>query len=198
MAAVDRLRDKWESITPRERRMVVLLGVSAVVVLVLYVALGIRDGMVALEKKNARSRLALHNLTTLKSRPVVNATGDEAVIPNEAVKLESYLYTAAGKAGLTLNGVNTRGTSTRGSYTVHGATVELRELTIHQATDFLEAIENESKVVVVTGLQVRRNFRDKEKLELSVEVSTYSKAGGDGAADGAGSGAGTGKTGGGS
>lgn len=197
MAAVDRLRDKWESITPRERRMVVLLGVSAVVVLVLYVALGIRDGMVALEKKNARSRLALHNLTTLKSRPVVNATGDEAVIPNEAVKLESYLYTAAGKAGLTLNGVNTRGTSTRGSYTVHGATVELRELTIHQATDFLEAIENESKVVVVTGLQVRRNFRDKEKLELSVEVSTYSKSG---AADdpGPGSGSGSAKTGGGS
>ena len=125
MAAVDRLRDKWESITPRERRMVVLLGVSAVLVLVLYVALGIRDGMVALEKKNARSRLALQNLTTLKARPVVNATGDEPVIPAEAVKLESYLYTAAGKAGLTLNGVNTRGNSTRGSYTVHGATVEV-------------------------------------------------------------------------
>ena len=174
MAALDRLRDKWDSITPRERRMVVLLGASAVVVLVLYVALGIRDGMVKLERKNDRSRRALANLTTLKSKPI--ATGDQAEIPAEAVRLESYLFAAASKAGVTLGGVTPKGNSTRGSFTVHGASVELRELTLQQATDFLEAIENDSKVVMVTGLQVRRNFRDKAKVELSVEVSTYSKA----------------------
>ena len=193
MAAVDSLRAKWESITPRERRMVVLLGVSAVVVAVLYVALDIRDGMVALEKKNAKSRQALASLTTLKARPIA-ANADAPAIPTEAVRLESYLYTAATKAGVTLGGVTPRGNSTRGSYTVHGAAVELRDLTLQQATDFLEAIENDSRVVVVTGLQVRRNFRDKAKVELSVDVSTYSKAAEDEAAgSGSGSGSGSGK-----
>lgn len=191
MAALDSLRLKWESITPRERRMVVLLGVSAVVVAVLYVALDIRDGMVALEKKNAKSRQALASLTTLKARPIA-ANADAPAIPTEAVRLESYLYTAATKAGVTLGGVTPRGNSTRGSYTVHGAAVELRDLTLQQATDFLEAIENDSRVVVVTGLQVRRNFRDKAKVELSVDVSTYSKAADDEAA-GSGSGSGSGK-----
>lgn len=191
MAALDSLRLKWESITPRERRMVVLLGVSAVVVAVLYVALDIRDGMVALEKKNAKSRQALASLTTLKARPIA-ANADAPAIPTEAVRLESYLYTAATKAGVTLGGVTPRGNSTRGSYTVHGAAVELRDLTLQQATDFLEAIENDSRVVVVTGLQVRRNFRDKAKIELSVDVSTYSKAADDEAA-GSGSGSGSGK-----
>ena len=174
MAALDSLRDKWESITPRERRMVVLLGAATVVVLVLYVALGIRDGMVKLEHKNSRSRQALAFLTTLKTKPI--ASGDQTEIPSEAVRLESYLFAAASKAGVTLGGVTPKGNSTRGSYTVHGASVELRELTLQQATDFLEAIENDSKVVMVTGLQVRRNFREKAKVELSVEVSTYAKA----------------------
>ena len=189
MAALDRLRDKWESITPRERGMVALLGASTVVVLVLYVALGIRAGMVKLEHKNARSRQALAYLTTLKAKPIAS-TSDGPEIPADAVRLESYLYTAATKAQITLNGVNTRGNTTRGSFTVHGATVELRELSLQQTTDFLAAIENDSKLVVVTGLQLRRNFRDKAKIDLSVEVSTYSKAapaGGDGAGSGSGS-----------
>lgn len=197
MAALDRLRDKWDTITPRERRMVVLLGVSTVVVLVLYVALDIRDRMVALEKKNDKSRRALAALTSLKARPVAVDTGMPP-IPSEPVRLESYLYTAASKAGVTLGGVNTRGTSTRGSYTVHGAAVELRDLTLQQAGDFLEAIENDNRVVAVTGLQLRRNFRDKAKLDLSIEVSTYSKAAPAADKAGAGSGTGSAKTGGGS
>ncbi len=174
MAAADKLRDKWESITPRERRMVVLLGASTVIVLVLYVALDIRDGMGALERKNARSRSALAALTSLRAQPA-SANPDQPTIPAQPVRLESYLYTAASKAGVTLGGVNTRGNTTRGSYTVHGATVELRDITLIQATDFLEAIEGDP-LVAVTGLQLRRNNRDKAKVELSIEVSTYSKA----------------------
>lgn len=197
MAALDRLRDKWDTITPRERRMVVLLGVSTVVILVLYVALDIRDRMVALEKKNDKSRRALVALTGLRARPAV-VDPNLPAIPSEPVRLESYLYTAASKAGVTLGGVNTRGTSSRGSYTVHGAAVELRDVSLQQASDFLEAIENENRVVAVTGLQLRRNFRDKAKLELSIEVSTYSKAAATDDKAGGGSGSGSAKTGGGS
>lgn len=189
MAALDSLRNKWESITPRERRMVVLLGASVVVILVLYVSLAIRDGMVALEKKNERSRRALQALTALKARPVTAAS--EAEIPSEPVPLVSYLFTAAQKAGVTLGAVPTRD-ATRGSYSVRGATIELRDISLEQATDLLEAIENDSKTVVVTGLQLRRNFRDKAKLELSVEVSAYSKTAAQPAGDGAGTGTGTG------
>jgi hypothetical protein len=181
MAALDSLRNKWESITPRERRMVVLLGASVVVVLVLYVALAIRDGMVALEKKNARARKALAQLTTLKAQPV--AAGGQADVPAEAVPLVSYLFTAAGKASVTLGAVPTKDPQTRGSYTVHGAGLELRDLTLQQAMEFLEAIENDSRAVVVTGLQLRRNFRDKAKIEMSIDVSAYSKSAPAAAAD---------------
>lgn len=194
MAALDQLRDKWESITPRERRMVVLLGVSFVLVMIIYVALQIRDGLTALEAKNAKARKALATLTAYKAQTRA-VTGDDPakLIGAEAVKLETYIYNAAGKAQVTVPGVNARGSTPKGSFIAHGATVEVRELSITQIKDFLEAIETENKTVMVSSLQIRRNFRDKEKLDLNIEVVTWSKAAGGGGDDkGEGSGTGTG------
>ena len=36
-------------------------------------------------------------------------------------------------------------------------------------------VETGSKVVAVTHLDLRRDFRDKDKLDVNLEVSTYSK-----------------------
>lgn len=195
MAALDKLRDKWQSISPREQRMVVLLGVSTVLILIIYVSLQIRDGLIALEAKNTKSRNALKTLTNYKSQAHTTASADDPskLIGPEAVKLETYIYRAAEKAKVTLPGVNTRGTSSpKGAFTAHGATVEVRELSITQIKDFLEAIETESKIVQVSSLQIRRNFRDKEKLDLNIEVVTWSKTAESGEGDGKGSGSGSG------
>lgn len=176
MAALDQIRDKWQSITPREQRMVLLLGVSFVLVMIIYVALEIRDGLGALEAKNQKARRALAALTAYKSQAQSTAPVDDPVklITAEGIKLETYIYNAASKANVTVPGVNTRTPSAKGNFIAHGATVELRELSLTQVKDFLEAIESESKVVKVSSLQLRRNFRDKEKLDLNVEVVTWS------------------------
>ena len=197
MATVDKLREKWESITPREQRMVLLLGVSTVLILIIYVALQIREGLGTLEAKNAKARKALSTLTQYKAQARA-VTGDDPakLIGAEAVKLESYIYRAGEKAGVTVPGVNTRGPSPKGSFTAHAATVEVRELSILQIKDFLEAIESENKIVLVSALQIRRNFRDKEKLDLNLEVVTWSKVaneGGDDKGSGSGSSSGTAK-----
>lgn len=200
MAAFDSLRDKWESITPRERRMVLLLGVSFVLVMIIYVSLQIRDGLKTLETKNNRSRTALERLTSYKAQAKAVRGDDPAkLIKAEAVKLESYIYRAGEKAQVTVPGVNTRSPTTKGSFVAHAATVEIRELSITQIKDFLEAIETENKTVLVSALQVRRNFRDKEKLDLNIEVVTWSKvaAAAEEGGDGKGTGTGTAKTGGG-
>lgn len=200
MAAVDRLRDKWESISPRERRMVLLLAGSAVVVLVLYVALAIKDRLDALEAKNERARTALHKLTAYKAaaKPTVGATDPSTFITSEVVKLESYIYKAGEAAKVVVPGVNPRTPTSRGKFMVHAASIEIRDLTITQVKDFLQALETDSPVVVVTSLSIKRNFRDAEKMDLSAEVATYSKiaetpAAGSGSGSGSGSGAGSAK-----
>ncbi len=181
MAAFDKVRDKWQAISPREQRMVVLLGVSFVLVMIIYVSLQIRDGLNRLEVKNAKSRKALHTLTSYKAQARSTVTGDDPskLIGPEAVKLESYIYKAGEKANVTVPGVNTRGPSPKGSFIAHAATVEIRELNITQIKDFLEAIETENKIVLVSSVQIRRNFRDKEKLDLNLEVVTWSKVAAD-------------------
>jgi type II secretory pathway component PulM len=201
MAAFDKLRDKWQSISPREQRMVLLLGVSTVLILIIYVSLQIRDGLISLEAKNAKSRRALKALTDYKAQAhAVTADDPSKLIGPEPIKLETYLYRAAEKAHVTVPGVNARGAQTsKGNFTPHAATVEIRELSITQIKDFLEAIETESKIVVVSSLQIRRNFRDKEKLDLNIEVTTWSKAAsaeGEGDGKGSGSSSGTAKGGG--
>lgn len=177
MAAFDRVRDKWESISPRERRMVVLLGVSFVVIMVLYVALAIKDGLDALEAKNNKARTALHKLTAYKAAARTTPGNDPtAVIGTEPVKLESYIFDAGKTAQVTVPGVTPRAPVTRGRFTVHSAVVDVRDLTITQVTDFLSALETASRAVAVTSLTIRRNFRDAEKMDLSIEVSAYSRA----------------------
>lgn len=195
MAALDKLRDRWEAITPRERRMVVLLGVSFVLVMIIYVSLEIREGLVALEAKNARSRKALTMLTAYKAQARTAQPDDPAKqIGTQPLKLESYIYRAGEKAKVTVPAVNARSPSTKGSFVAHAASVEVREVTLTQVKDFLEALESESKVVMVSALQLRRNFRDKEKLDLTIDVVTWSRvaAAGEGAGAGSGSGNGTG------
>jgi type II secretory pathway component PulM len=196
MAAFDNLRDKWEAISPRERRMVLLLGISFLLVMIIYVSLEIRDGLATLEAKNHKARRALQMLTSYKAQARA-VTGDDPakLIGPEAVKLESYIYKAGEKANVTVPGVNTRSPSPKGMFTAHAATVEIRELNITQIKDFLEAIETENKTVLVSSIQIRRNFRDKEKLDLNLEVVTWSRVAAAEGGDGKGSGTGTAKAG---
>lgn len=195
MAALDQIRDKWESITPRERRMVVVLGVSTVLILIIYVALEIRDGLASLEAKNAKARRALAALTAYKAQAQTATPVDDPVklIGATEVKLETYIWDAAAKAKVTVPAVNSRTPAAKGGFIAHAASVELREATLTQIKDFLEAIETDSRIVKVSSLQLRRNFRDKEKLDLNIDVVTWSKAGADGEnKDGEGGGTGTG------
>jgi type II secretory pathway component PulM len=176
-AFIDTVRDRWEGISPRERKLVLLLGISFVVIVVLVLAMSIRDGLTALEQRNARMRRALVVLTDLKARGHVDSPADPAAtIGPEAVKLESYLTRAAEKVGITIPQYNPRPPQTKNGFVTHAGQVELRDLSVAQVKSLLEAIETDSKVVVTTAVTLSRNFRDKEKLDLKLEVATYSTA----------------------
>jgi type II secretory pathway component PulM len=190
-AFVDTVRDRWEGISPRERKLVVLLGVSAVVILVLLMATSIRDKQSAREDGNARMRRALAVLADLRARGEVARPEDPGTkIGPEPVKLESYLTRAAEKVGITIPSYNPRPPVTKNGFVTHAGQIELRDLTITQVKSLLEAIESDSKVVVVTTLTLTRNFRDKEKVDLKMEIATYSTAGGAGGTGGTGAAAG--------
>lgn len=194
MAAIlDKLRDKWDAITPRERKIVVLGGVAAVVTVVLWLSLSIRDGLHAIEHRNARMESALDTVAELKARGAKKPGDDDLVstIGTEPVRLETYLSKAAEAVKITVPSFNPRTPIEKNGFRTYVMQIELRDLTIEQVKDYLEQIETGNKLVQVTALTLNRNFRDKEKLDAKLEISTYAKIP-DAAAAGSGSGSASG------
>ncbi len=175
-SSVDKLRDKWERISPREQLLVGLLGSSAVVIVLLWVAFTIRDGINGIELKNQRTRDALGALDRWRDdadsrRP----TGPKVVIGKEAVDLTAYLDKIAEEVGLTIPGYTRRPPATKGKYTELSTRIAIRGVTVGELKDFLERVEGNNKLVVILDLQVKHNFRSRggEKLDLDMVVATY-------------------------
>ncbi|MCA9679117.1 MAG: type II secretion system protein M [Kofleriaceae bacterium] len=204
MAALDNLRDRWDAITPRERKLVVLLGITGVITILLFIGLDVSDRLDAMEARNAKTRRALAVLQDYRVRGRPDASDNVAVnIGTEPVKLESYLDKAAQKVGISVPAYKPRLGGTRNGFQVHTVEIQVNGLTIEQVRDFLEAIEADNKLVVTSHIVLKHSFSDKEKLDLKLEVNTYSKlaaapaAGGGSGAPGGASGTGSGTPGGG-
>jgi hypothetical protein len=172
----ERARDFWDRISPRERAMVVILGICVPIILAVWLGLNIHDGLVAKEANNEQMRKALNVLADLKSRGPSTPSDDVvATMGTEPLSLDTYLSNAAQKAGFTLKGTTPRNPAPKNGFVTNSVSCQVSDLTIDQLKRFLQEIESASKVVIVTRLDIRRDFRDKEKLDATLEVSTYSK-----------------------
>ncbi len=187
------MRDKWDGISPRERRLVLILIIGVPTVLIILLGMRIRDGLTTMEARNRKLRQALVAVEDLRSRGTqpTHSTGDPlAAIPTEPIDLESYLNSAAEKLELTIPSFNRQQPVKKGGFVTNSIRIDLRDLTIAQASEFLTAIETNSKAVAVTSLTTTVNFSNKEHLDLKLDVSAYAR---DVAADaGSGSGSATG------
>ena len=177
MSVSDSARDFWDRISPRERRLVVVLGVCAPIIIAIWLGLSIRDGLVDMETRNERTRKALRALDGMRADGVPQQKGDDvvAMMGTEPLSLPTYLDTAAKAAGFTLKTTSPHPAQTRNGFVTNSVSVTLEDLSIEQLKTFLSTVETNSKVVMVTHIDLRRDFRDKAKLDVNLEVSTYSK-----------------------
>jgi len=178
MSAIsDKARDFWDRISPRERRLVVIAAIALPVTLAIWLGLSIRDGLIDMEKRNQTTRKALDVMQSLRARGETHQRGDDVLdtMGTEPLKLETYLDNAAKKAAFTLKSSTPSQPDKRNGFVTNSVTCSLDDLTIEQLKTFLMEIETGSKYVAVTHIDLRRDFRDKAKLDVTLEVSTYSK-----------------------
>jgi len=178
MSAVsERARDFWDRISPRERGLAMLAAVAAPVTIAIWLGLAIGDGLSTMETRNNKMRKALSVLADLKARgPMQPADDALANMPTEALGLETYLTNAAQTAGFSLKGTTPRTPVPRNGFTTSSVSLNVPDLTIAQLQKFLQAIETKSKYVAVTRLEIsRKDYKGKDKLDATLEVSTYSK-----------------------
>lgn len=173
-ARMEGIRERWERITPRERGLVLLLGVTVVGLLLSWVGYTIRDGLAAIEKKNDRARSALSALAQYRlSDAEAKDSAPQVKIGTEPVELEEYLEKISTDVGIKIPGYSSRPDVAKGGYMEKSTQIEVRGLTILELKDLLEKIESQSKVVVITELQIKRHFREQEKLDVELVVATY-------------------------
>jgi hypothetical protein len=178
MSAIsDKARDFWDRISPRERRLVVIAGIAAPITIAIWLGLSIRDGLVEMEQRNDKTRKALAVLADLRARGETTQKVDDAVamMGTEPLSLVTYLDNAAKKAQFTLKTTTPHPSVTKNGFVTNSVSCSLDDLSIEQFKTFLMEVEMGSKVVAVTHIDLRRDFRDKAKLDVNLEVSTYSK-----------------------
>jgi Tfp pilus assembly protein PilO len=174
--SLDQLRDRWEHLGPRERRMVAILGGTLVVCLLAWTWLTIRGGLADIERANELRREALAALQKHRIAEAERAGEVKVEIPAEAVRLEKYLEDVAKEVGLNIPEFKRRNPLEKGKFTELSTQIEMNGVTIQELKDFLEKVETRSQVVVVSELEIKRSFREQDKLDVDMIVSTYQKA----------------------
>ena len=175
-SGIDGLRERWESITPRERGLVVLLGISFVVVIVGLISFRISDGLERLSKKNETTRTALQELASYRAsetRVAAKSQRQAAAIGTEPLKLDDYLFRIADEVKITIPKVDKPNESKKGKFMESATKISLRGLTIEQLKDLMERIETKSNLVVITDLFIRRHFRKNDQLNVEMTIATY-------------------------
>lgn len=181
-SALDRAKEWWETKAPRERKLVLALGATLVICTVGWVAMTIRGGLTTIDKKNEQSREALAAIDMQRILKQSQGAGQPVVtIPDTPVALDTYLDGIITETGLKSPTYPAPKETQKGStveLTIH---VALPDLTIYQLKDLLEKIETQNPVVVVTELHVKKNFGNKENVDVDFTAATYyKKAAGDG------------------
>jgi type II secretory pathway component PulM len=177
MSVSERARDFWDRISPRERGLVLIAAVAVPLTIVIWLGMAIGDGLSNMEVRNDKMRKALNVLAELKARGPQQPVDDVVSgMPVEPLSLETYLSNAAQTAGFVLKGTTPRTPTTRNGFVTNSVTLSVSDLTLDQLEKFLQAVETKSKYVAVTRLEIqRRDYKGKDKLDASLEVSTYSK-----------------------
>jgi type II secretory pathway component PulM len=176
----DRLRDMWERLGPRERRLGGLLGVVLVVCGVLYVGFMIQDGLHDLERHNDDTRAILATLHNRREE-LIEARSKQgettAMIGDEHPALPTYLEKIAGEVGVQIRAQTEKPTVARGKFHEHQTQITLFDVTLDQLARLLRGIETQNPSVVTQRLQVKRSALQKEKMDkVDLTVATFSRA----------------------
>ena len=174
---IDKLRDRWEHLAPRERTLIMAMGGTAVICVALFIAFLIRDGLSSIEARNDERRDALVALKNYRvAEAELSAAAAPAVqVPREALELESYLQRIANQTGVRIPGYSSQRPESQGPFRRVSTRIELEAVSMYDLVEFLERVETDSELVMIWRMNVKQNFRDNELLDVDMIVSTFER-----------------------
>jgi hypothetical protein len=176
----DRLREAWENLGPRERRLASWLGVVLVVCAFGYVFFLINDGLSALEADNDNVRLLLANLDERRDTILAEKSkqGESvAQIGDTAPKIGDYVDTIAKENHVQVRSQTDKPPVQKGKYTELASQLTLYDVPLDDFLRFVRGLEVTNPTVVTQVLDLKRSVVVKEKLDhVEMTIATYEKA----------------------
>jgi Tfp pilus assembly protein PilO len=177
--AFEQLRGRWESMAPREKRLVLALAVTFVVCVLGFVWIQVASSLSRMEAQNATAREALrliaeHQDDILEKR---NSPDDpERQIPDTAQPLSTYLEGLAAQAGnMSIPDSNPRPAVVKGKYRELSIDISLHGVSLDQLTKFLRLVETSAPGVVTQRIKVHPFISAHDKLDVELTIAAYEK-----------------------
>jgi hypothetical protein len=196
----DRVRDWYDNLGGREKRIIGWGGVAAVVTIIVWAILLVTDGLNALEQQNEQTRLALDSLDA-KRDLLLEERGRQgdvlAQIGAEAAPLAPYLEKVGAEVGVQIRQQSDRPPVQKGRFREVGKHIVFMDVTLDQLAQFLKRTEA-NPTIVTQRLTIKRSMVNKEKMDrVELDVATYEREKGAKAPAGGGGGGGAAGAGGG-
>ena len=173
----ERLRQTWENLNDRERRMLTILGaVFAALLLLLPPVLLVMDNA-ELEAENAELRTVVEQLDAQRTR-LARLTQErqtaEQRYMNKTPPLGSFLESEAKKQGLTLQEVTDQPEKTVGRFLRRSVTVSLPQVALTPLINLLSSIVESGHPVAVDQLQID-HYQPGDQFNVKLGVLTFDK-----------------------
>ena len=174
-----RLRQWFDGLAERERKLLLLLMAVFAIVIVLLVPFGISSMLSERREHNEALRKAIQTVQGSRGR-LEEAKDKRAQIEHRydkpAPALAGFIENAARKSGLEIPESQDRAEVPHGKKFVERSTVvRLRKVSLLPLVQMLEAIENAGHPIVVSRLNLRRRGREADSYDVELGVSAYDR-----------------------
>ncbi|MFH0901190.1 MAG: hypothetical protein V2A73_11240 [Pseudomonadota bacterium] len=176
MAFVDDIRRRMERLAPRERRLIALLTLTALVLSTAFGGSLVRKGISEAEANNAAMRDALENLSQNREKLIAARHSGAPAEVKDAPPLATYLDTIANETGVQIPETTERSPTTKGKVTERAVDIKLRGITLQQLAEFLRQVETRSQRVLTQRLFVKPRFNARDTLDVELTVAAFEQA----------------------
>ena len=184
MAALSAIRSAFAGISPRDRRVLLVLGVVVAVLLTAAGVYWLTGALDDLETERAQLVDALRVIRAERPRIAQRRERRRAMAARYAERapaLTSFVETAAREAEVTVSEAVDRPSlpAENRRFQRRAVSIRLRRVNLQSLVSFMDRIESAEFPVAITGIRIRKRFGESNSYDVDdMVISTWDRVGG--------------------
>jgi type II secretory pathway component PulM len=171
---------EWRRMSPRERRLISILGGAFATCALVLVAYLMVDSLQSMGQQNRDMRDALDAIAKHSDEyrdGKARAAAQALRIGSEPPQLAADLEAAAKEAGIQIPETADRPDAAAGKrYVEHSLDLKLRKVDLKSLATFLGKVETSRRLILITRLEIRRSFGgDGTSVDVDLTATTYER-----------------------